>query len=79
MLSGSAPAPAALAVPIVSRTNDSAPRAEPVFPPRSRVPVTTGAASGVDNVDNSTLSPRTITLLPAIFVCPNPLPCLAYP
>lgn len=62
-----------------SATKPAAPREEPAVPPRSRVPVTTGAASGVDSVDNKTFSPRTSRLLPAILVWPKPEPCLAYP
>ncbi|WP_245658861.1 hypothetical protein [Microtetraspora malaysiensis] len=50
-------APAARAAVIDSATNDSAPRAEPAFLPRSRVPVMTGAASGVDKVEASTFNP----------------------
>jgi hypothetical protein len=59
--------------------SDAAPRAEPALPPRSRVAAITGAASGVLIVAASAFRPRTSTLLPPIFVCPNPAPCLLCP
>jgi hypothetical protein len=43
-------APQDRAVPIVSAIMLAAPRLEPVLPERSRVPATTGADNGVDNV-----------------------------
>jgi len=38
---------------------EAAPRQEDAFPPRSRVPAITGAASGVQTVAASTFRPRT--------------------
>ena len=58
---------------------DAAPRAEEAFPPRSRVPAITGAASGVQIVVASTFRPRTSRPLPPILVNPNAAPCLACP
>ena len=51
-------APAGRATPIASATSPAAPRAEPAFPPRSRVAATTGAAIGVLTVATSGDSPR---------------------
>jgi hypothetical protein len=66
-------------VPICSRRKDAAPRVQFAVPPRSRVPVTSGAASGVDSVEARTFRPRIATTLPWILVVPNPAPCLAGP
>jgi hypothetical protein len=49
------------AAPIWAATNDPAPRAEFAVPPRSRVPVTTGAVVGVQIAAVSGLSPRSRT------------------
>src|SRR5260370_33673816 len=56
--------PAARAVPSASAANDAAPRAVFALPPRSRVPVSTGAACGVLIAAAPTFSPRTSTGLP---------------
>ena len=72
-------APAARAVSIASVTIESAPRPEPAFPARSRIPATTGAAVGVLIVVANGDRPLRSTCLPAILVCPKLAPCLACP
>ena len=71
--------PAARAVLIASATSQAAPRALAALPPRSRVAAITGAAIGVQTVAASAFSPRTVSDLAAILVCPNAAPCLACP
>jgi hypothetical protein len=51
----------ARAVVSASATSEAAPRAEPVFPLRSRVVVTTGAAMSMEIVAISGDSPRSST------------------
>ena len=65
----------AWAAPIAPAAKLAAPRAVPALPPRSRVPATTGAASGVHTVAAIAFSPRTSTVLPWILVCPDAAPC----
>ena len=74
---GTLPAPAARAVATASLTMPAAPLEDPVFPARSRIPATTGAAAPVEIVVASGDSPRRRTLLPAVLVWPKEAPCLA--
>ena len=60
--------PVSRAIPMVSVTNDAAPRADAALPPRSRTAAITGAASGVLIAAASTFRPRTMRLLPLILV-----------
>jgi hypothetical protein len=53
----------------------AAPRADPAFPPRSRVAAITGADSGVLIVAASAFRPLTSSDFPAILVWPNLAPC----
>ena len=55
--------PAWRAALIASAASDAAPRAEFAVPPRSRVAVITGAASGVETTAASAFRPRTIKAL----------------
>jgi hypothetical protein len=71
--------PASRAVLIASTTSEAAPRTDVALPERSRAATITGAAIGVATVAASTLSPRTVSDLDAILVCPNAAPCLADP
>ena len=72
-------APAARAVEIASRTIEAAPFPDPVFPPRSRMPASTGAEWRVLIVVANGERPLRSTCFPEILVCPNPAPCLAWP
>jgi hypothetical protein len=57
-------------VRIASVTIDAAFLPEPVFPARSRIPATTGAAWSVLTVVTRGESPLRRICLPAILVCP---------
>lgn len=66
-------------VRIASRTMLAAPFPEPDRPARNPILAMTGAALSVLIVVANGDNPRPSTCLPAIFVCPNEAPHLAWP
>jgi hypothetical protein len=71
--------PQSRAVPMSCTASLAAPRADAAFPPRSRVPPITGAASGVLITPASAFNPLTSSDFPWIFVCANRAPCFLWP